>query len=89
MTAADRLDAIEARAKQVSSATGPIDWSGVVDLKDSAADVPALVAALRAVLDLHRAVGAYLPTGQMDGDCKECHVPWPCPTVRVLGGDHD
>jgi hypothetical protein len=48
--------------------------------------VPALIAALRAVLDEHREVGS-------DGGCVRCASwiegvptpePWPCPTVRAI-----
>lgn len=31
----------------------------------------------------HTPVGAYLPVGQMDGDCRTCHVPWPCDPVKT------
>lgn len=35
----------------------------------------------------HKPVGAYLPVGQLDGDCRECGGPWPCAEVRkVLSG---
>ena len=30
----------------------------------------------------HHPVGAYLPVGQLDGDCRGCGAEWPCPTVR-------
>lgn len=26
----------------------------------------------------HVPAGAYLPVGQLDGDCKECGGSWPC-----------
>lgn len=47
-------------------------------------DVPVLVAALRAVLDLHEDDG--------HGECSHCpdpsdahwSAPWPCPTVRAI-----
>jgi hypothetical protein len=39
------------------------------------------IEALAGDLRIHVPVGAYLPAGQMDGDCRECHVPWPCPTA--------
>lgn len=53
-------------------------------------DVPALTAALRAVLDLHR---PYQPDavlralGQWDASdewCNGCEMSWPCPTVRAV-----
>ena len=50
-------------------------------------DVPALVAALRAVLDLHVATEGYLCDGAV---CLECttfgdvEVPLPCATVRAI-----
>jgi len=33
----------------------------------------------------HHPVGAYLPIGQLDGDCSVCHEMWPCaPALQVL-----
>jgi len=32
----------------------------------------------------HRPVGAYLPIGQMDGDCKCGRGAWPCPAVLAV-----
>lgn len=32
----------------------------------------------------HQPVGAYLPVGQLDGDCRECGDAWPCLTVRSV-----
>lgn len=32
----------------------------------------------------HHPVGAYLPVGQMDGDCHECGGAWPCEPVRKV-----
>lgn len=38
----------------------------------------------------HRPVGAYMPIGQLDGDCYICHTSWPCPVVlAVLATEHD
>ena len=49
-------------------------------------DVPALVAAVRAVLDKHRRDGS-----EVAGWCLHDGRPWPCPTVRAvtdaLGGE--
>ena len=43
-------------------------------------DVPALVAALRAVLDLHYGE----PYAQGPDYCAECEHRWPCPTVQAV-----
>lgn len=32
----------------------------------------------------HYPVGAYLPVGQMDGDCKACGHAWPCPPWQAF-----
>src|SRR3954471_5897327 len=32
----------------------------------------------------HAPAGAYLPVGQLDGDCRECGAAWPCPTVTKI-----
>lgn len=32
----------------------------------------------------HRPIGAYLPLGQLDGDCKGCNEEWPCNTIRDI-----
>ena len=63
----------------------------------SRTDVPALVAALRAVLDLHRDAGhsqGFFPGdrdyGERDHCCGTCGthgeygVEWPCPTVQAV-----
>lgn len=101
MSAINRLDEIQVRAKiarQVltSGTTGaPPNVSGVdvyeaIDiLAESIVDVPWLVAALRAVLDLHKAISEE----GFDVDvCERCSntagvdaaVSWPCLTVRVI-----
>lgn len=108
MSAADRLDQIEARAQAavqalMSGTTGTppnIDGLSTDDalgiLGDAAADVPALVLAVRAVLAAHFKVerrGQAL-TGWNAAcwvECVECHKGWPCPTVQAveaaLGGE--
>lgn len=30
---------------------------------------------------VHRPTGGYLPTGVVNGDCRQCGHEWPCPTV--------
>ena len=30
----------------------------------------------------HHPAGAYLPVGQLDGDCRDCGEAWPCTTIR-------
>lgn len=32
----------------------------------------------------HMPVGAYLPIGQLDGDCRECGGSWPCDAVMAV-----
>ena len=119
MTAADRLNEIEARANAATEGpwfvsddavwvdrgegnadgiTGPLaPWCfGEAEfIAHARTDVPALVAALRAVLDLHVATKGYLHDGAV---CLECtsfgnpeistfgdvEVPMPCATVRVI-----
>lgn len=92
MNAAEVLDGIDARHGHALSAwrskDDPSTWIG--HLKASADDVPALVSALRSVLDLHteivvangRHVCSLCPTlrtfGQLDA------TNYPCPTVRVI-----
>ena len=79
---ADRLDQIEAR-------NVPITW-----FADRQSDTAALVAALRAVLDLHRPGEPYCPTNTAHDlcpcavtECLDCFNEYPCPTVRALDGD--
>lgn len=43
-------------------------------------DVPALLAAIERVLDLHSG---------SPGWCDHCVLPLPCPTIRALGGTDD
>ena len=49
-------------------------------------DVPALVAALRAVLDLHAALPYDYGMGAVGATCLECTdgTEHPCPTVRAI-----
>ena len=51
----------------------------------SRTDVPALVAALRAVLDLHKPRNGHDDCGHCV-DPADAHwgIPWPCPTVRAV-----
>ena len=94
MTADERLAAIKARAEVANTeipSDGPAGvsedlkaWLDSFDAKTALArtDVPALVAALEAVLELH----------QPDEftECRNCHPgqgeahPHPCPTVQVV-----
>ena len=100
MSAADRLNEIEARANaatkgpwivascenertvetkhqrwHVASYTSPDNANFIADARS---DVPDLVAALRAVLDLHR-------TGPGEQDwCVDCGETSPCQTVRAI-----
>lgn len=34
----------------------------------------------------HHPVGAYLPTGQLDGDCSCGRGEWPCDELRAAAG---
>ena len=110
MTAADRLDEIQARADAATDGPWEGDYghfgTGIVAGRvrtgpnvigsmwrpsdgtftaHARTDVPRLVAALRAVLDLHK------PRNGND-DCGHCvnpadahwGIPWPCPTVRAI-----
>ena len=88
------LDAIKARHEIANS-------QPITDLRvwDSVFDVPALVAAVEAVLELHKPItddGNSLRNwlGMYDGKprdyCNECEVdgytavPYPCPTVTAI-----
>ena len=84
MTVAERLDAIEAKhASRPGSFTGrPYCIAGCGTAYPC--DTLALVAALRAVLDRHKPLGAYLPVGQLDGDCSCGSGAYPCATVRAI-----
>lgn len=35
----------------------------------------------------HSPKGAYLPVGQLDGDCGECGVSWPCGVIKKAVND--
>lgn len=47
-------------------------------------DVPALAAAVERVRELHRQGDS--PAAKRFGGCLHCREPWPCPTIRALGG---
>ena len=53
-------------------------------------DVPALVAALRAVLSLHEPVEWERPDGSVEQECRACRndddepALWPCDTVTAI-----
>lgn len=98
MTITDRLDQTEQRAASATALTLGDDnarecYNVVAD------DVPALLAALRAVLDRHpkgcASVIEYTAAGTVEHclGCRGAHgiahdefglVPWPCPTVTVI-----
>jgi hypothetical protein len=70
----DRLDAIERLADDVS----PYDHGDdTAPLHDA---VPELVAAVRAVLELHRRYDM----GRLPAVCAQDSDPWPCSTVHAL-----
>lgn len=104
MTAADRLDAIEARALAATEAWSeyrdsleyaPTDRYDVLSAFEAGwdargTDVPALVAAVRAVLELHPAEDVFGTLGSVTC-CPQCATSWPCPYVaaitEALGGE--
>ena len=75
MSISDRLDQIEARRAQANSS---LNGRHMLVGKD----VPEMLDALRAVLNLHQ------PYDQcVDGCCRyceDCEHQWPCPTVYVI-----
>ena len=73
MSISDRLDEIESR---------PVAWPW---LDRAADDKRVLVAALRAVLDLHKPRNGHDDCGHCV-DPADAHwgIPWPCPTVRAV-----
>ena len=89
-----RLDAIKARHEIANS-------QPITDLRvwDSVFDVPALVAAVEAVLELHKPITddgnslrnwLGMGNGKPRDYCNECEVdgytavPYPCPTVTAI-----
>ena len=100
MTAADRLNEIEARhIAWHDSLPNIAKWSDLHGALSSTAgatadelamawelarnDVPALVAALRAVLDLHREGGYEVNGVFYRTECRAC-MQFDCPTVRAI-----
>ncbi len=104
MSARDALAAVRQRADAASpglvlDAKTMHDWHkvGEVDVRKiarSAADVPAVLDALTAVLDEHPRGECYPPAGhdgtvpteddRIDDACQHCAVEWPCPTVAAV-----
>lgn len=89
MTAADRLNEIEATLPLLRNGAGYANAARAY--KIATEDVPALVAALRAVLDLHRPGEPYCPTNTAHDlcpcavtECLDCFDEYPCPTVRAI-----
>lgn len=81
----NRLDEIEARARKgaLMHDIGPTsDREWALCATAIREDVPALVAALRAVLELHKREES--PSGDYCDECflKEWH--WPCSTVETI-----
>lgn len=93
MSATERLDEIEARITRAINHREPgLDLAAAAKLATE--DAPALVAALRAVLEVHR------PIKCSNDNCPVCADPsittacrvcindeddtWPCPTVAAL-----
>lgn len=88
MSISDRLDQIEARAETIVGLTlGDDNARDAYNLVEDA--VPALVAAVRAVLDRHKPVqhrsGTTICNGCWgDDDGELAAVEHPCPTVRAI-----
>lgn len=86
----ERLDEIEAMAEatfSVPEITGPLNLIG------TAANVPMLTKALRAVLALHQPIDALMNPGRHERVVKVCtgcgtdggnYQRHPCPTVRAI-----
>lgn len=47
-------------------------------------DVETLLGEQWMVFRKHSPAGAYLPVGQLDGDCRECGHAWPCADVLAV-----
>ena len=95
-----RLDAIKARAELVAGKPDNCEptekeWDALTD--GAIHDVPALLAAVEAVLELHKEVGSWRSGVYQCGQCAElCHstsglgcedpidAVWPCPTVTAI-----
>ena len=76
MSISDRLDEIEARLKYKGIMDEEADYMALYE------DAPAMLAALRAVLDLHQFYD------QCDEGCcrycESCEHEWPCPTAVAI-----
>jgi hypothetical protein len=46
--------------------------------------VPPMLAALRAVVELHEPYDKCLAHERTMESCDECHHKWPCPTIRAI-----
>jgi len=87
-----RLDAIKARAEAAVQHYEFGVKSNRERALNSAADVPALVAALEAVLELHKPWAVSNPSeSTVNHCCDQCYeagtgdfVPYPCPTVTAI-----
>ena len=95
-----QLDAIKARAELVAGKPDNCEptekeWDALTD--GAIHDVPALLAAVEAVLELHKEVGSWRSGVYQCGQCAElCHstsglgcedpidAVWPCPTVVAI-----
>ena len=65
----------------------PLDAEDVAFIAAARTAVPALLAAIRDVLTLHRE--ATCSRGYPQGYCDECDHAYPCPTVRALAAHLD
>lgn len=90
-----QLDAIKARAEAASHAnhTTTMNYNAVYSVVwRSHQDIPALVAAVEAVLELHKPWAVSNPSeSTVNHCCDQCYeagtgdfVPYPCPTVAAI-----
>lgn len=90
-----RLDAIKARAELVAGKPDNCEptekeWAALTD--GAIHDVPALLAAVEAVLELHKPWAVSNPSeSTVNHCCDQCYeagtgdfVPYPCPTVAAI-----
>lgn len=87
MNAADKLDQIQAHHAVVAYEQEHGEpWGDIYieQLEQSSQDVPALVNALRAVLDLHREASLSIDGVHALMVCDDDAMPYPCPTVQRI-----
>lgn len=84
----DRLDAIKARAEWAKQVAGDLDANAFVTYRDSANDVPRLLAAIEAVLAIHERVNVDWLVPALCEHCSDSDweqvVEYPCQTVETI-----